>query len=89
MVKQEVEIKTKKDEEDDQMQIDTVNNGQEKRNNYKDDLRREKLDMMREKYDNRPENLEKHKMAVEIFGDSDDEMPRPQIKDGGNNAAAE
>ena len=73
------------------MQIDTVNHGQEKqRNNYKDDLRREKLDMLRDKYESRPENLEKQRMAVEIFGDSDDEMPTPQIKDGGvYNAAAE
>ena len=89
LVKQEVEVKTKKDEEDDQMQIDTVNHGQEKqRNNYKEDLRK---DLLREKYD-KSENYEKQRMAVEIFGDSDDEDVEraPAIKDGGvNNAAAE
>ena len=59
------------------MQIDTVNASQKQRRALQDDLRREKMDQLREKYDARPETLEKQRMAVEIFGDSDDdEMPR-------------
>ena len=80
LVKQEVEVKTKGDEEDDQMQIDTAQN-QKQRKALQDDLRREKLDQYREQYDTRPEQLEKQKMAVDIFGESDEEAPTPMVKD--------
>ena len=67
-VKKEVEVKTKKDEDDDQMQIDT-----RQKKALIDDLRREKMDYYRDIYDSRPEDREKQKMAVEIFGESDEE----------------
>ena len=72
------------------MQIDTANNDKQRSQNYKDDLRREKMDKLLEKYDG-PANLEKQRMAVEIFGDSDDELQKaPAIKEGGlQNSAAE
>ena len=60
------------------MQIDTVNHRQKQRKQLDEDLRREKLDQLR---DSRPEKLEKQRMAVEIFGESDEEMPKPAIKD--------
>ena len=40
------------------MQIDTANNDKQRNQNYKDDLRREKMDKLLEKYDG-PANLEK------------------------------
>ena len=63
-VKQEVEVKTKKDEE--QMQIDTV------KVNHRQDRK--------ERPDHRPERLEKQRLAVEIFGDSDEEDQSFNIK---------
>ena len=66
IVKQEVEIKTKKDDEE--MQIDTANGVQKQ-----DRLQRQ---------ENRPERLEKQRLAVEIFGDSDEEDYSNPIKAG-------
>ena len=69
IVKQEVEIKTKKDDEE--MQIDTMNG------NHKEDYQ-ERL----ERQATNPQRLEKQRLAVEIFGDSDDEEPSYAIKAG-------
>ena len=64
IVKQEVEIKTKRDDE--QMQIDTVNAPHRHERKERSDLR--------------PERLEKQRLAVEIFGESDEEDQGQYIK---------